>query len=129
MLDRFAARAHRVGVFVESFLRGLGNGFMFPAVNAPLFSRRAFRLQRASPAGIRPIAPKFLPFLLLRVIELQSFSSRAAISILLRLVDEILLAETPLGFRARCHRLRQSYGDAGVVADLDLFAVLVAATC
>src|SRR5262249_40883120 len=77
----FAALAHGLWVLVEALLHGLQYMLMLPPRNAPLRTCRAARLEWAVAARIGPIAPQFLPLLLVRVVVLQLFASRTAIHV------------------------------------------------
>src|SRR5437660_4591832 len=57
----------------------------------------------------------------------QLLARRAAIDILSRQISEILLAETAIRLRARCHRLRQRHRNVSLRAGQNLGAVEVAA--
>src|SRR5580704_7258220 len=109
VLDRFPPRTHCIGILVEPLLDLIDDSLVLPSVNAPLFSSRAFRFQGARAASICPIASEFLPFLLLRIMIFQCLAGRAAISILLGFVDEVLLAETAFRLRSGGHRLWQRH--------------------
>src|SRR6266403_2244338 len=100
MLDRLAASAHRLRIFIEPSLRCFKNVLVLPSRNAPLVARRAFRFQRAIRAGVRPIAPHHLAVLLGRHVIGQLLAGRTAIDILGGVVDEVLLAETTIRLRA-----------------------------
>ena len=68
VLDRLAPRAHRIRIAIEPLLYLFKHVLVLPARYAPLLSCRAFGLERAAAAGIRPIAAEFLSILLLRII-------------------------------------------------------------
>ena len=99
---------------------------MLPARDATLRSRCALRFERTARACRRPIAVDCLAGLLARKAVSQLLAGRAAIDILHRQIDEILLAEATFRLRARCHRLRQRYGDVSLFACQYLGAVEVA---
>src|SRR5262249_70063 len=128
MLDRLAACAHGVWIFVEPFLHGLDNPLVLPPRDATLLSCRALSFDWAGMARIGPITAKFLAVLLSRKTEREFLTRRAPIYVLLGLIDKILLGEPARRLRAGCHRFRQRHGDAGVVARFDLLAVGVRAS-
>src|SRR5262245_32068607 len=127
MLDRLAACTHRLRIFIEPLLRGFENVLVLPAWNASLVARRAFRFQQTMWAGVRPITPHHLAILLGRHAIAQLLAGRTAIDILGGIVDEVLLAETTIRLRTRCHWLRQRHRNASIIASLDLRAVVVTA--
>ena len=127
MLDRLATRAHRIRIFIEPLLHRLDHVLVLPARNSTLLACRALALDRAGAARIGPVAPHTLPVLLGSEIVSQCLAGRAAVDILRRQIDEILLAETALRFRSRRHRFRQRHRNAGRIAFEDLLAVEVAA--
>ena len=57
---------------------------------------------------------------------LEFLARRAAIDILLRQIDEVLLAKATFRLRARGHRLGQRHGDPSAIASQDLNSVEVA---
>jgi hypothetical protein len=57
----------------------------------------------------------------------ELLTRRAAVHILHRQINEVLLAEAAFRLRARCHRFRQSHRNVGLRACQDLRAVEVAA--
>ena len=100
---------------------------MFPSRDATLRSFRALSLERACPARVGPITVECLTFFLSCIIILQFLTGRAAIDILRRQIDEVLLAEAAFRLRARRHRLGERHRDAGLLAGQDLLTVEVAA--
>src|SRR5262252_6927839 len=77
MLDRLAACAHGVRIFVEPFLHGLDNPLVLPPRDATLFSRRALSFDWAGMARIGPITAKFLAVLLSRKTVREFLTRRA----------------------------------------------------
>src|SRR6201997_4147932 len=124
MLSRLAAQAHRLWVLIETLLHGFETMFVLPSRNPPLWSRCTLRFERT---GRRPIAAQGLAILLVRVTIAKLLTSRAAVRILCRQIDEVLLAEAAFRLRARRHRLRQRHGNIGLRARQNLGAVEVAA--
>src|SRR5260221_3659563 len=61
------------------------------------------------------------------ILEYELLASRAAIDILLRQIDEVLLAKATFRLRARRHRFGQRHADACLLAGQDLLAIEVAA--
>src|SRR5262245_65614474 len=88
MLDRLAACAHGVRIFVEPFLHGLDNPLVLPPRNATLFSRRALSFDWAGMARIGPITAKFLAVFLSRKTVREFLTRRAHTDLLLRLIDK-----------------------------------------
>ena len=77
MRDRFAARAHGLGIFIEPLLRRFENGLVLPSrYTAALGSFRAFK--RALRAGIRPISPQRFAIFLVRITISELFPGRAS---------------------------------------------------
>src|SRR5712691_6333497 len=116
MLDRLAPLTHGVRVFVESLLHRFDYLLMFPSRDAALRSFRAMSLERTGPARVRPITVEFLTFFFVGIIILQFLTGRAAIGVLRRQIDEVLLAEAAFRFRPRRHRLGERHRDAGLLA-------------
>src|SRR5437868_15171446 len=76
----------------------------------------ALILDCAGLAGVRPVAAHLLPVFLVGIVEFELLASGAAIDILLRHIDEVLLAEAAfrseerrVGKECRCQR-SPSYG-------------------
>jgi hypothetical protein len=103
MLGRLAAHTHRTRVLVETLLHRFEHMLVLPSRDAPLRTRRAASFERAVRACRRPIATQRLAVLLVGVTMGQLVTCRAAIDILGRQIDEVLLAETAIRLRARCH--------------------------
>ena len=57
-------------------------------------------LDGAAMTSARPVAPQILPMLVSGEVVFEILAGRAAIDVLLRQVDEVLLAETALRFRS-----------------------------
>jgi hypothetical protein len=64
----------------------------------PKASSRALRFERAVLAGIRPLTAQHLTVFLIGEVMRRPFTGRAAIVILRRNIDEVLLAKTTGGF-------------------------------
>ena len=126
MLDCLTALAHRLRVLVEPPLRGFEHVLVFPPRDAALLSGRATILDRAAAACVGRIAMQLLPMFLGSERVLEFLARRAAIDILFRQIDEVLLAEATFRLRARGHRLGQRHGDPRAIASQDLNAVEVA---
>ncbi len=99
MLDRFAARAHGLRIFIEPLLRNFENVLVLPAFDDALLCFRALRLERAFTAGIRRI----MPFLA------ASLFCWAAIDVLAGQIDKILPAEA--GTVLRKGKANDGYGN------------------
>src|SRR6516162_4482188 len=92
VLDRLAPRAHRIRIAIEPLLRLLKHVLVLPTRYAPLLACRAFGLERAAAAGIRPIAAESLSVLLFRVVIFEFLAGRAAIDIA-KAAKEVLQVE------------------------------------
>src|SRR3954453_6590633 len=93
VLDRLAALAHRLRVLVKPPLHGFEHVLVFPPRDAALLSGRATTLDRAAAACAGRIAMQLLPMFLGSEGILEFLTGRAAIDILLRQIDEVLLAK------------------------------------
>src|SRR3954470_13308633 len=91
MLDCLTALAHRLWVLVEPPLHGFEHVLMLPPGDAALLSRRATILDRATAARVGRIAAQLLPMFLGSEGIFEFLARRAAIDILLRQIDEVLL--------------------------------------
>src|SRR3979490_1879096 len=127
MLDCLTAHAHRLGCLLETLLHRFEYVLVFPSRDSPLGSCRTPGFERAARACRRPVAAQRLAVLLVRTTIGQLLARRAAIDILSRQINEILLAETAIRLRARCHRLRQRRRNVSLLACQNLGAVEVAA--
>src|SRR6202049_1706200 len=105
MLDRLAPNAHGARIFVESLLHRFDDLLMFPSRDAALRSFRAPSLEHTGPARVRPITVECLTLFFVGIIILQFLTGRAAIGVLRRQIDEVLLAEAAFRLRARRRRL------------------------
>jgi hypothetical protein len=74
-------------------------------------------------AGVRPVAAHLLPVFLVGIVEFELLVGGAAIDILLRQIDEVLLTEAAFRLRARRHRFGQRHADARLLAGQDLLAI------
>src|ERR1700747_647310 len=101
--------------------------FVLPSRDAPLGPRCTLRFERAARACRRPITAQRLAILLVRIMITKLLARRAAVHILRRQIDEVLLAEAAFRLRARCHRLRQRHRNISLRACQNLSAVEVAA--
>jgi hypothetical protein len=97
-----------------------------PPRDAALLSRRATILDRTAAARVGRIAAQLLPMFLGSEGVLEFLARRAAIDILLRQIDEVLLAKATFRLCARGHWLGQRHGDPRAIASQDLIAVEVA---
>ena len=84
MLDRLAADAHGLRVFVEARLHGFDDVFVFPAFDAALVAGGALGLERACAARLRHIDAQFLTIIVGDVVEPERFANRATIDIFRR---------------------------------------------
>ena len=100
MLRRLTAQPHGIGVVVEPRLHRLEHGLVLPARDAAFGPCRALGLERAGPAGARPIAAQRLAVLLAREAIGQPLAGGTAIDVIRGDIDEVLLAEAALGFGA-----------------------------
>src|SRR5437588_10420435 len=127
MLDHLTALAHCLRVLIETLLHSFERVFVLPWLEAPLRSLGTLRFERAARACRRPIAAQRLAVLLVRITIGQLLARRAAVDILRRQIDEVLLAEAAIRLRARCHWLRQRHRKVSLLAGQNLGAVEVAA--
>src|SRR5215472_9166814 len=100
--------------------------FVLPSRDPPLWPGCTLRFEWASRACCGPITAQRLAILLVRIMIAKLLTRRAAVHILRRQIDEVLLAEAAFRLCARCHRLRQRHGNIGLRACEDLGAVKVA---
>jgi hypothetical protein len=68
-------------------------------------------LDGAGAAGVGHVTVQLLPVLHGGEGVLQPLRGRAAIDVLVRQIDEVLLAKAAFQFSARCHRLGQRHAD------------------
>jgi hypothetical protein len=97
MLDRLAPLAHSLRVLIEPLLHCLDDVLVFPPCEPALHGGRAAALERAGPAGIGPVAMQPQSIFDIGVVVLQPLTGRPAIDVLLRQIDEVLLAKPALG--------------------------------
>src|SRR5262245_28062229 len=100
MLDRLAPHAHRLRVRIEPALHRVEHMFVLPARDAALRSRRALRFERTARACRRPIAMQRLAVFLVRIPIVQLLSRRAAVYVLRRKIDEVLLTKAAIRLRS-----------------------------
>ena len=95
VFDRLPPDTHAVGREIQAALHVLKDLFMLPAGDAPLLAWRALFLEGALGAVRTPVAVlgQFLRYG--RVPPDQGLSSRAAVFVLLRIVDEVVPPEAP----------------------------------
>lgn len=127
MLDCFSTLAHRFWVCVKALLYSLKQMLMLPASNSSLWPGCALRFQRTVLTSRGPVAPQHFAVFFVCIAIGQSRPSRAAIDVLLRQVDKVLLSEAAIPLCARRVWLGQRYRDAGFVAGKDLGTAKVAA--
>src|SRR5207244_6515468 len=106
MLDRLTALAHCLRVLIETLLHSFEQVFVLPSRDAPLWSLGTLRFERAARACRRPIAAQRLAVLLVRITIGQLLARRAAVDILRRSLNKVLIAEEAIRLRARGHRPR-----------------------
>jgi hypothetical protein len=104
MLCRLTAQGHLIGVLIEPLLNLLQHILVLPTRDAPLGASRALSLERAVLASGRPVAAQPSAMLLNGEPIRQPFTSRTAVDVLGRNIDEVLLAKTTCGFCARGQR-------------------------
>ena len=73
VLDRFAARAHGLRVFIKASLYVFKNVLMFPAGDTALNTGGALVLDRTGSAGIGPVTAQRQPLFLICIIVFESF--------------------------------------------------------
>src|SRR5262245_4721960 len=125
MFDRLAPLAHGMRIGIEPLLHSFEYLLVLPARDASLRSCRAVRLERTFRTRCCPVAPQLFSILLVGVPILETLAGWAAIDVLLRQVDKVLLAEPPCRLGSRGHRFRQRHRDASLVAFQNLGAVEV----
>src|SRR5262245_20456441 len=113
MLDRLAPYTHLLWMLIETPLHRLDDVLVLPSRHAALGTGRTLRLERALRTCAGPVVLQVLAVLLTRIAIDQPLIGRAAVDILLRQIDEVLLAEAALRLRTRTQRLRQRHRDIG----------------
>src|SRR6516165_10504650 len=88
---------------------------------------RALSLECAVLASGGPVAAQHSAMLLNGEAIRQPFTSRTAVDVLGRNIDEVLLAKTTCGFCARGQRFRQCHRDASFLTGKNFLAIVVAA--
>lgn len=93
MFHRLPSYPHRIGVCIKPLLHGFDYVFMLPSGDAAFLGGRALDLDGATGARTGPVSiERHAPFHCLKPV-LQLLTGRTAIHVLLRHVDEVLLAE------------------------------------
>lgn len=95
---RILSGEHRLGVHIETLLHGFERVFVFPSCDPPFGICRAARFEGTARTCRRPIATQRIAILLVRVPVGQLLTRRAAVDVLCRQMDEILLAVTAAGW-------------------------------
>src|SRR5215831_12739673 len=127
MLCCLTTQGHLIGVLIEPLLNLLQHILVLPTRDAPLGASRALSLERAVLASGRPVAAQHSAMLLNGEAIRQPFTGRAAVDVLGRNIDEVLLAKTTCGFCARGQRFRQCHRDASFLTGQNFLAIVVAA--
>src|SRR6476660_1722696 len=120
MLDRLAASAHRIRIFVQARLHGIDNVLVLPPPDAALRSLRALSLQRAGAAGVGPVAVQDQSIFLVREAVGELLTGRTNVNVPLSHIAEILLAEATFRLRLRCLGFWQRDRDASLITGEDL---------
>src|ERR1035437_1952732 len=125
MLYGLASDAHAVRLEVQTGLHGFKNILALPTRHSALLAGSAFLLYSALLAVRTPIAMHLQAILDGCVAPNQMLSGRAAVFVLLRIVNEICTVESTieLGTGGRC--LRYDRGDSSFMAGKDLLALEV----
>src|SRR5271169_5864655 len=123
MLYGLASDAHAVRLEVQPRLHGFENILVLPTRYTALLARSTFLLDSALLAIRAPIAMQLQAILDCCVAPDQMVSGRAAVFVLLRIVDEIcpVKSTSELGTGGRC--LRYDRGDSSFMAGKDLLAL------
>jgi len=122
MLDSLSANAHRFGNVVKTTLHRFQHALMLPTRHPPVLARRASVLERALLAVRAPVFVQFHTAFDGAESPDQFLPSGAAVFIMLRVVDEIGLIETPVGLGIRGRRLWYKHSDACIFASQNFFA-------
>src|ERR1035437_8259147 len=125
MLYRLTSDAHAVRLEVQAGLHGFKNFLVLPTRHAALLARSAFLLDGALLAVRAPIAVLHQTVLETCVPPNQVLSGRAAVFILLRVVNEICPVESTIELGTRGRFLRNDHADSGFMAGKDLLALEV----
>src|ERR1017187_434745 len=127
MLYRLASDAHAVRSLVQAGLHGFKDFLVLPARHAALLARSTFLLDGTLLAVRAPIAVLHQAVLETCVPPNQVLSGRAAVFVLLRVIDEIGPVELSIRLGTRGGRLWNDRGDSRFIAGQDLFALEVTA--
>src|SRR5271154_7346751 len=115
MLNRLAPTAHGLGILIQPLLHGFDDVLMLPSRDPAFFARSTLLLDGAGAASVGHVTTQLLSVFHGGEGVLQPLSGRAAIDVLVRQIDEVLLAKAAFQFSARRHRLWQRHIDAGLL--------------
>ncbi len=112
MFDGSPSDGHCIGSFVQAPLRCLYDRLVLPARDTAIVARRALGFHRAIGTRAGPVAANLQAAFLAREPIDRALPRWTLGLIIASDVDEIVLAEAPLGFRSGGHRLGQDRVDA-----------------
>lgn len=126
VLDRRSSEAHPSVATADTLLHLVDEVLVLPSGHAAFFAGRASALERAIPAGARPVAPHLQAAFVTSISISQLLTSRAAIDVGLGVVGEVGLHIEALLPVARGLGAGNRGDDARLVAGEDLAAAEVA---
>ena len=97
MLDRGAPNSHGIRALLKAHLHLVEHILMLPTGHSPLRARRALFLEVTALAVRAPVPMQFHAFFDACETQYQGFACRAAILILVRVVNEVGLVESAVG--------------------------------
>ena len=97
VLDSRAPDSHGIWRLFKTHLHFIDHGLMFPAGYPPVSARRAFVLESTAFAVRAPVPMVGYAFLDVGEAPDQGFACRAAVFVLLRVVNEVGLVESTVG--------------------------------
>jgi hypothetical protein len=118
--------AHGVRGLIQAGLHRVENGFMFPACHPSLWAWCAVRFERALLTVRTPVLVQIQPVLGGSETPDQALPCGTTVLVLLRVVNEIGLVESPVGLGAGGDRLGNDRGNAGLMARQNFFALEIA---
>src|ERR1019366_10221708 len=93
MLNRLTSNSHRLRETIQAALHGFENSLVLPARNSSLFTGCAFSLDCAILAVRTPVTMQVQLSLFGGVAPDQTLTCRATIRVILRIMNEVVLAE------------------------------------
>jgi len=127
MLNRGTPDSHGIGILLKAPLRLVEHILMLPAGHSSLRTRCALVLEVAAFAVRAPVPMQLHTLFHACKTPYQGFASRAAVLVLVRVVDEVSLIKSTVSLRAGCLRRWNQSRDAGLVTGKYFFAFEVTA--